>query len=130
MSAGPAVLASALLAQLALCLLTWARRPVCMQQTWDDTLWHVRRLCAHLGQHTSASNDLSAHGKLLAEQQHMESGRNWSQPVLAVPWASNIDAIAAEDNGTWLYSLPSSILLNHFCFAWLYSFLGFKVIVP
>jgi len=34
----------------------------------------------------------------------------------AVPWSSNIDAIAAEDDGAWSYSLPSSILLNHFCF--------------
>ena len=117
MSAGPAALALALLAQLALCLLTWVWRLVWMRQTWDDALWHVRHLCACLGQRTSASNDLSAHRKLLVEQQHMESGCNWSQPVLAVPWASNIDAIVAEDDGAWLYSFPSSILLNHFCFA-------------
>jgi len=39
----------------------------------------------------------------------------------AVPWSSNIDAIAAEDYGAWLYSLPSSILLNHFCFVLLSS---------
>ena len=57
-------------------LLTWARRPVCMRQTRDDALWHACRLRARLGQLTSTSNHLSAHGKLLAEQPHMESGRN------------------------------------------------------
>jgi len=39
----------------------------------------------------------------------------------AVPWSSNIDTIAAKDDGAWSYPLPSSILLNHFCFVLLSS---------
>ena len=52
-------------------------------------------------------------------QPRLASGPNLSQPVLAAPLGI-IDASAAEDDGTWLYPLLSSILLNHdflFCLA-------------
>jgi len=49
--------------------LTWAQQPVCMWQTQDDALWQACCLCACLSQHTSASNHLSAHRKLLAHQE-------------------------------------------------------------